>query len=231
MRPYLRPGIIENYACAVHLVYDNIQNKWIDVSGKGNHATITGAVKRDTTNGEVLAFDGVDDYVELPFAITQKINAVDKYSHVIWVKSRGINTGRMLIGVQSPYDARDYIGITKNSDGTLVWSMGIGNKAWSKDTSTAELETDEWYLIVKTVDKTTTTAKLYKNVQLCEVKTGWNWTDPIKTYSLAAYHFDDGTFRSFHKCFIDEYALIVGKLLTLKDIENIYWEGIRKRWG
>ncbi|RLC81980.1 MAG: hypothetical protein DRJ03_19585 [Chloroflexi bacterium] len=231
MRPYLRPGIIENYACAVHLVYDNIQKKWIDVSGKGNHATITGAVKRDTTNGEVLAFDGADDYVELPFAVTQKINAVDKYSHVIWTKARNLAIGRMLMGVQSPYDGRDYISTVQNDDGTLVYSMGIGNYARTKNTSTAEVETDKYHLIVKTVDKTTKTAKLYKNTQLGEVKTGWTWTDITYSLNLGCFYRDDLGHAYFHKCFIDEYALIVGKVLTLKDIENIYWEGIRKRWG
>ena len=48
------------------LSYPGTGTLWSDLSGNGNNGTMINGVAYSTTNGGVMSFDGVDDYVELP---------------------------------------------------------------------------------------------------------------------------------------------------------------------
>ena len=92
-----------------------------DYSKNLNHGTVNGATW--TTNGKVggaYEFDGVDDYISLPFGKGWNISQTNPLTISMWVKPNFVDSNQMIIHSNSDANNRLYIGIYSGR-----WSLGI----------------------------------------------------------------------------------------------------------
>jgi hypothetical protein len=84
VRPYSRPIIIHDKSLIAYYVFDR-EGKLMDLSGNGNHGTITGATfNAKGRYGAALSFDGLDDYVDLMPESSFDFGANQDFSFWMW---------------------------------------------------------------------------------------------------------------------------------------------------
>lgn len=62
-RGTVQSGLVLNLDAAVRQSYPGTGAAWYDLSGNGNHGTLTNGAVYSSSNGGVMNFDGVDDFV------------------------------------------------------------------------------------------------------------------------------------------------------------------------
>ena len=70
--------------------YPGSGTAWTDLSGNGNNGTLVNGVGYSASNGGALTFDGVDDYVNIPY--NSILNSSTTFTVDFWFKSNNIAT-------------------------------------------------------------------------------------------------------------------------------------------
>jgi hypothetical protein len=140
-----------------------------DASGGGNNGTLTnfnstatsGWVTDSTVGGTVLSFDGVDDYVTVPYS--SNLNLTTGVTLSAWVKTTQTNRGDIITRYKpaSPFPGYGLVmdpgtpGCT--TPGTI--GMWVGDMTNYYVCSTAVVNDGNWHLVTGTYDGTT--VKIY----------------------------------------------------------------------
>ena len=78
----------------------------LDLSGKGNHGTITGATWTKDEKGPCLSFDGSDDWLNCGTDSSIAFNTTDPFSLEIWANAKRVDQTQALIGRNQEYLVR-----------------------------------------------------------------------------------------------------------------------------
>ena len=70
--------------------YPGSGTTWTDLSGRGNTGTLTNGPTYNSANGGSIVFDGVDDYVNIPYHSI--LNSSTTFTVDFWFKSNSIGT-------------------------------------------------------------------------------------------------------------------------------------------
>ena len=101
--------------------YPGSGTTWTDLSGRGNTGTLTNGPTYSSANGGSIVFDGVDDYVNIPFNSTSMDFSLAQ-TICMWMKpTTGSNTSR-----RNPYN-QAYGGsgtLTYEPDGSINYYFG-----------------------------------------------------------------------------------------------------------
>ena len=136
---------------------------WYDMSGNENHGELKNGVGYSPVGGGSLVFDGIDDYVNLPYTL---LSGADNFSVSIWLQSSSSNNGGTLFGnypagnLQLFYGT-NYIGMWLDNSSTY-----LGTSPWS--TTLPEFTTNFTQIVA--LRKNTRDTEFYINGVL--VKTG-----------------------------------------------------------
>jgi hypothetical protein len=155
-----------------------------DTSGKGNHgALINGPLSPGSYSKGVLAFDGTNDYVEIP---TFNSAPSTQITCEAWINpSRTVSTGTVRGGVISNTNSM-YLGIFNSADGGsthgMHWAnMTTGGRPYNVNGS---IPNNTWTLLTGTYDGSTSRAYIDGVEVWSEGQSG---TIPAGTYVVGTY--------------------------------------------
>ena len=162
----VQSGLVMNLDASFKSSYLGTGTTWYDISGSGNNnGTLTNGVGYSSTNGGVMTFDGVNDYVNCGNSST--FNQTNALTLSTWIKINSFASENTLIGKQwcnlNKYSYFLYV----NTQGKLVFNTansGECNGYFSTYTSTNSLSINTWYNVV--LSFTNTSIKIYLNGQL-----------------------------------------------------------------
>ena len=125
--------------------YSGTGTTWSDLSGNGNDCTLTNGPTYSSANGGVFSFDGIDDYVTIPFDATMN---VDYVTLSVWIKSTFITGPNARHYVFDGLEHKCMIFVDEPNEINFFTLGGPGSIAWA-DASVAE---DTWMNIVGSYD-------------------------------------------------------------------------------
>lgn len=100
-------------------------NTWFDLSGNNNNGTLLNGVGYNSANGGSLVFDGVNDYVNIPYLL---LSGSQDFTINIWLKSNnhigGTIFGNYPAGNLQLFHGTNYIGMWLNNSSTYLVSPG-----------------------------------------------------------------------------------------------------------
>jgi len=143
---------------------DTVQGgQLLDISGNGNHGTISGAMlSKDGMNKDGMKFDGVDDYVNLGDDSTLTASS-GGFSIATRFKLEQLGTPQRLVANGGQTNTTYDYGLGLTSGNKLVWAIGKTSGLIPKDESTMTFELGKIYDVVATFDGTT--KRVYVNGQ------------------------------------------------------------------
>ena len=162
----VQSGLVMNLDASFKSSYLGTGTTWYDISGSGNNnGTLTNGVGYSSTNGGVMTFDGVNDFVNCGNSST--FNQTNALTLSTWVKINSLSSENTLIGKQwcnlNQYSYLLYV----NTQGKLIFdtaNSGACNGYFSAYTSTNSLSINTWYNVV--ISFTNASIKIYLNGQL-----------------------------------------------------------------
>jgi len=83
-------GLVLCLDAASRKSYPGSGTTWFDRSGNGNHGTLTNGPTFNSANGGSIVFDGINDYVNIPY--NSILNSSTVFTVDFWFKSNSINT-------------------------------------------------------------------------------------------------------------------------------------------
>lgn len=164
--------------------YPGSGSTWVDLSGNNNNGTLVNGPTFNSSNGGSIAFDGVNDYINIGSApgffpgpsITASIEA--------WIRPEVINATDIYLGIQNPTGHRLYIG---NYFG--LWDVGFGDFFWSGGfTGTRAVVSISWTHVCLNI--ISGSAKLYINAQSTITKTTDTSVSLLGDFIIGAYTFN-----------------------------------------
>lgn len=84
-------GLVLSLDAANPRSYPGSGSTWIDVSGTDNNGELINSVLYENENNGILAFDGSDEYIQLPQTLENTLNGIPQASLIMWIK---LNSGR-----------------------------------------------------------------------------------------------------------------------------------------
>jgi hypothetical protein len=161
-----RGSVATDYTTRSSGTAKNRGTTWTDLSGRGNTGTLTNGPTYSSANGGSLVFDGVDDYINIPFnASTMDFSLAQTIC--MWIKPiTGSNTAR-----RNPYN-QAYGGsgtLTYEINQTITYYFGTNGGdglPYSEVSSGFTIAANELVFISVTRDQATNSCKWYKNAQL-----------------------------------------------------------------
>ncbi len=186
-----------------------------------NHGTIYGAAWTMGQVGGALSFDGVDDYVDIPYDSSLNINASQGISISVWFKLNSHPAGWNQGPIFGLFDStgagtKNYLFIDKPLYGNqITWDQYPPSYGWIKS---IKPDLDKWYHIVAVEDSTYRAIYLNGSLNVLdntlETYEG-NTPDTIRIGSradLAPYYFDGS---------IDE-VIVYDQVLSAQEIKLLY---------
>ncbi|MDO9068905.1 MAG: LamG domain-containing protein, partial [Deltaproteobacteria bacterium] len=120
----------------------------------GNHGTLQGGTTYATGQvGQAFSFDGVDDYVNVPYSLSLELQ--DSITIVAWINSSNNSINRAIAGKAGGYQ------IFIEAGGHL--DLGFYNGTWTHLQSSITIPENEWVYVVGTFNATDGTMQLYIN--------------------------------------------------------------------
>lgn len=140
-----------------------------DSSGNGNDGAIYGAEWTDGVSGQALSFDGVNDYIEVPYTSSFY---PDEISIELWFNIQGIQNSIPCYGNYYSVLLGTSLKESKSYHFLLFQNQSLKVYMWNQTSYTTimtpPLLTNEWYYIVVTFDGST--MNLYLNGNLLKSK-------------------------------------------------------------
>jgi hypothetical protein len=104
--PIVGDGLVLNLDAANFRSYAGTGTAWNDVSGNSNNGTLTNGPTYSSANGGSIVFDGVNDYVNVPY--NSIINNSTAFTIDFWFKSNNIGAEQMLFSTSKSSPASGY---------------------------------------------------------------------------------------------------------------------------
>ncbi len=194
--------------------YPGSGTTWTDLSGLGNTGTLVNGVGYNSGNLGSLVFDGVDDYINIPFnASTMDFSLAQTIC--MWMRpATGSNTSR-----RNPYN-QAYGGpgtLTYETDGTINYFFGTNggnNNPYVGRGSGFTIAANELAFISVTRNQTTNVCNWYKNGALITTAdaggyaTTANGTSPI----LIGDGYVNGFLGNIYDCKVYNKALTASEI-------------------
>ena len=76
-------GLVLSLDAADRNSYPSTGTTWFDLSGQGNNGTLTNGPTFNSANGGAIVFDGVDDYVNVPYNTV--LNTPNGATYELWI--------------------------------------------------------------------------------------------------------------------------------------------------
>ena len=126
-------------------VYDSVS---------GNHGTLQAGTTYATGQvGQAFSFDGVDDYVNVPYSLSLELQ--ESITIVAWINSSNNSINRAIAGKAGGYQ------IFIEAGGHL--DLGFYNGTWTHLQSSVTIPENEWVYVAGTFNSTDGTMQLYIN--------------------------------------------------------------------
>jgi len=133
--------------------YPGSGTTWTDLSGKGNHGTLTNGPTFNSSNLGSIVFDGVDDYVNI--LNSTNLNPVKNMTISSWVNITSFNN--TYIGILDKYNGGTSTGFAvyiPNVSGIQRFRFLNNATSYSEVTATSSISTGLWYNVTCTYDGT-----------------------------------------------------------------------------
>lgn len=151
-------GLVLNLDAGFVSSYPKNGTTWYDISGSNNGTLVNGSTF-NSTNGECIVFDSVDDYVTVPYS--SNLDLVNTISLEAWVKYT--TTSNTVLIEKSNNNSHYQLQILNSSQagiaGQLVFMLQPNSSNWV--TSGVVTNDGNWHHVVGTYDRSSTTAKIY----------------------------------------------------------------------
>lgn len=194
-----------------------------DTSGNGNNGTVNGAtLVTGRVGNEAYSFDGSNDYITAPSALSLQITG--NISIAAWIKADSYSQYESIVQYANPGESEAnnhlYNVTWANSGGDirLFWEYGGGNNVIT-DFNT-NLNTGQWYHIVVVRDASETKAHLYVDGTLFGSETYSN--NPTGGTTSQLWIGTDGGTSGYFDGTIDEVAIWSRDLSSL-EVNNLYF--------
>ncbi|MDP3695466.1 MAG: LamG-like jellyroll fold domain-containing protein, partial [Desulfocapsaceae bacterium] len=123
-------------------------------SVRGNHGTLQAGTTYATGQvGQAFSFDGVDDYVNVPYSLSLELQ--ESITIVAWINSSNNSINRAIAGKAGGYQ------IFIEAGGHL--DLGFYNGTWTHLQSSITIPENEWVYVAGTFNSTDGTMQLYIN--------------------------------------------------------------------
>lgn len=186
--------------------YPGSGTTWTDLSGNGNNGTLTNGPTFSSSNGGVIVFDGVDDYVTVSLNLTNT-------TYSVMAIAKRTSSGRV---------------ISANSNNWLMgWWQTQTDKYyaenWVSSSSGGATDTN-WICYVATGNYSGDSWALYKNGNLIvgPNANGVNGPNGIRLGS-------DGVFNEYSACQVS-YVLAYNRVITATEVQQNF-NALRGRFG
>ena len=200
-----------------------------DISGNVYNGTPTGsptlATDRFGVANKAYSFDGIDDFVEIPTAVT---SGLTQFSIQLWIKGNETGTNATfwrnptIFGVESSSAGSCDLGITTNS-GNLGYWHGLVSGVDKNFTSTNNISDNTWHSVTLTNDGTT--ALLYLDNALISASSTPTGQALLNTsFYIGAGHVTQSAIILYHRGIIDDVR-VYNKALSTPEINALYHEG------
>ena len=136
--------------------YPGSGTTWTDKSGFGNNGTLTNSPTFNSANGGSIVFDGVDDYISL---LNNNSILNNSYTIQSWIRLSG-NRFSILSNLTNDSNSKNNQFGTDGSR-NIYFQISLNNNTYFYTSSTAVLNTNQWYNLCFT--RIGTTAKVYLN--------------------------------------------------------------------
>jgi hypothetical protein len=124
--------------------YPGSGTTWTDLSGNGNNGTLTNGPTYSSTNGGVIVFDGVDDFVTVSLNLATTNNtifAIARWTGSDYQRVISSNNNNWLMGWWAEQTNKYYAeGWVSSSNG------GVIETSWICYAATGDISTDSWQL-------------------------------------------------------------------------------------
>lgn len=147
--------------------YPGSGTTWTDLTGNGNHGTISGATW-SSTDGGIFDFDGTNDSVQIAHNSTLSLSTSVQKTIQVWVKFDALPALNAQIPVfgklSSSFSFDGYWGGLFSNSG-VVRCVTNGTSAQRVSNSTSTISIDNWYLFtfISQITSTSNTTKVYIN--------------------------------------------------------------------
>lgn len=145
--------------------YSGSGTTWTDLSGKGNHGTLTNG---PTYGNNSISFDGIDDYVNVPVAAGSSLKVTNSVTVSTWIYNRQWKESDFVeAGVTGANDAGFVLWTTNIylSKTNIIWGRQYSDWAsYIESVTDFSQKLNVWMNIVGTYDGSTTC--LYYNGRL-----------------------------------------------------------------
>jgi hypothetical protein len=166
-------GLVAHFDAANYQSYPRSGNTWIDLSGNGNNATISGATYSSFGGGS-FDFDGTNDFAEAPDSPTLDMETA--WSIESWCRREGgAPAGEALAKIISKWE-NYFLAVDFNNGADIYACVGTGSGhtclAGGADRDN-ELPLNTWTHLMVTYSESSGTARIYYNGTQIE-----SWTAP-----------------------------------------------------
>ena len=140
---------------------------WLDQTGNGNNATISGATWQ-STDGGIFDLDGLNDNISIPHNSSLSLNTTTQKTIQVWVKFNSLPALNVQVPVfgklSSSFSFDGYWGGLFSNGGT-VRCVTNGASTQRISTSTLTITTNTWYLFtfISRITSISNTTKVYIN--------------------------------------------------------------------
>jgi hypothetical protein len=194
----------------------------VDVSGRGNHGTLTNMTPEDwvSSNGLALDFDGSNDYVLTANSLLSGSTATTTvFSMSSWFYITSLPSGRRQICPARTSGTGLFAALLELGSGKITIRADNGGVAVYAFADTEDAPTNQWVHVCGTWNGATKVATLYKNgIQLGTVDYSASTANPAtaQEWLIAALRYDASLIHYFPGQIDD--SRVYGRLLTPSEI-------------
>jgi hypothetical protein len=218
VRPFPRPVMVNDKSLIAHYVFDR-EGRLTDLSGMGNHGTITGATWTSKGRyGSALSFDGLDDVITLANKSNFDFGANTDFSFVYWINPTAAGDTRYLFTKDV-----SMLFMRINDDDKVRCRVQDGVPNTADAITTGTVNEGVWNHIVVTADRDSATGlKIYMDSVL-DGNTSVDMTGvgDINDNNSARIGFSASTFSG-----VVDSVMVFKKALTAIEVRDLYEAGL-----
>ncbi len=145
--PIVTSGLVLNLDAGFTPSYPKEGTPFYDISGNGFNGTLTNSPSFDSSNGGIIVYDGVDDYVVIPHNTSLNLYPITLASWVN-VSSGGDIINKYYSGSTNGYRVR----VTTSGVSVYYFQSGFTNYTTNYDSVSGTILSNTWYYITVTVN-------------------------------------------------------------------------------
>lgn len=228
VRPFPRP-VIHDKSLVAYWVFDR-EGKLMDLSGKGNHGTISGATwTAEGRYGSALSLDGIDNFVNCGNSSTLNIG-LGSYSITTWINPTDLDLDitydEMLFEKRLNTDNRFYFRLRKSNFIQFYSVVATVVYDSQKTGLSPALTKGVWNFLVLIINRTDDRLDIYINgafagsgdaLGAAGVNISNTGNSIIGAGTIGTANFQKG---------IMDYMMIFNKALTAIEVRNLYKAGL-----